>query len=67
MVFKTTISALAALIWLSLPGMSQTTQPAPDQPAHDGANNNRTSDPAHYDRANDTVVQSTQDEDTDFG
>ena len=50
---KTTIAAMVALVWLSVPGMAQTT--APEQPA--------TTEPT----TTDTAVQATEDDDTDFG
>jgi MYXO-CTERM domain-containing protein len=69
MSFKTTITALAALVWLSVPGMTQTTEPAPDQPA---TTEPTTTEPATpptttEQTTTDTAVQATQDDDTDFG
>jgi MYXO-CTERM domain-containing protein len=67
MSFKTTITALAALVWLSVPGMAQTT--APEQPA---TTEPTTTEPATpptttEQTTTDTAVQATQDDDTDFG
>jgi MYXO-CTERM domain-containing protein len=67
--FKTTTTALAALAWLSVPGMSQTTEPAPEQPA---TTEPTTTEPATpptttEQTTTDTAVQATQDDDTDFG
>jgi len=67
MAFKTTITALAALVWISVPGMSQTT--APEQPA---TTEPTTTEPATpptttEQTTTDTAVQATEDDDTDFG
>lgn len=64
---KTTIAALAALAWISVPGMAQTT--APEQPA---TTEPTTTEPATpptttEQTTTDTAVQATQDDDTDFG
>src|SRR5688572_10328726 len=60
---KTTIAAMVALVWLSVPGMAQTT--APEQPA---TTEPTTTEPATPPATTtDTAVQATQDDDTDFG
>jgi hypothetical protein len=64
---KTTIAAMVALVWLSVPGMAQTT--APEQPATtEPTTTEPATPPATTEQTTtDTAVQATQDDDTDFG
>lgn len=63
MSFKTILTTVAAVVWLSVPGMAQTT--APEQPA---TTEPTTTEPATPPATTtDTAVQATQDDDTDFG
>jgi MYXO-CTERM domain-containing protein len=65
--FKPIVATVAAVIWLSVPGMAQTT--APEQPATTEPTTTEPATPPTTtgQTTTDTAVQATQDDDTDFG